>query len=84
LSETDFPASITDGQDRDELKQHLALVERAVEDGRLVVEKQRLFIGTQVASGHDQSEALAVLTRLVEAQRDLEESRDALLKTISS
>jgi hypothetical protein len=70
--------------DRGELKKHLALIERAVEDGQLVIEKQRLFVEKFVASGQGQSEALAVLTRLLKAQRKLEDNREELRKTINS
>jgi hypothetical protein len=70
--------------DRAELQKHLALIERAVEDGQLVIEKQRLFIEKLVVSGQQQSEALTALTRLLKAQRDLEDSRNELRKAVNS
>ena len=70
---------------RDDLKQYLALIEREIEDGKLTIEEQRLLIKNQVASGLDhQYESVAILTRLLQAQGDLEVSRDDLLKSINS
>ena len=70
---------------RDDLKQYLELIEREIANGKLTVEKQRLLIKDQVASGVDrQYEAIAVLTRLLQAQRDLEDNRDQLLKSLDS
>jgi hypothetical protein len=73
------------GVNRDDLKQYLALIEREIEDGKLTIEEQRLLIKNQVASGLDhQYESVAILTRLLQAQGDLEVSRDDLLKSINS
>jgi hypothetical protein len=69
---------------RDELDEHLALIERAIENGKLTIETQRQLIEKEASAGRDQSGALAVLTRLLKAQRDLEDNRDELLKTIIS
>jgi hypothetical protein len=69
--------------DRDDLKQQLALLEHEIKNGKLYIEKQRLLI-EKVTSGLDQSEALKVLTRLLQAQRDLENKRDELMKSINA
>jgi hypothetical protein len=69
---------------RDELQNHLALIERAIENGKRTIEEQRALIEREASSGLDQSEALAVLARLLKAQRDLENNRDELLNTVTS
>jgi hypothetical protein len=68
---------------RDDLKQYLALIDREIENGKLAIEKQRLLIEGQALSGRDQSEALATLARLRQAQRDLEDNRDQLAEEIN-
>jgi hypothetical protein len=69
---------------RDDLQNDLALIERAIENGKRTIEEQRALIEKEASSGLDQSEALAVLARLLKAQRDLENNRDELLKTVNS
>ena len=69
---------------RAELEKDLALIERAIENGKVTIEAQRLLIEREASPGRDQSEVLAVMSRLLKAQRDLEDNRDALLKTINS
>lgn len=70
---------------RDDLTQYLALIEREIENGNRAIEEQRLLIKNQVASGVDhQYETVAILTRLLQAQRDLEDNRDQLAKSINS
>jgi hypothetical protein len=70
---------------RDDLKQYLVLIEREIENGKRAIEEQRLLIKNQVASGLDhQYETVAILTRLLQAQRVLEDNRDQLAKSINS
>ena len=69
--------------ERDDLKQYLILLAREIESGKLVIEGQRLLIAKQAASGLDQSATEATLTRLLKAQRDLEDTRDQLAKEFS-
>ena len=68
---------------RDELERYLALIDREIENGKLAIEKQRLLIEKEALSGRDQSQALATLARLQQAQRDLEDNRDQLAKEIN-
>jgi hypothetical protein len=70
--------------ERDDLKRYLALLAREIESGKSVIEGQRLSIARQAASGVDQSEAEATLTRLLKAQRDLEDNRDQLAKELNA
>jgi hypothetical protein len=69
---------------RDELERYLALIDREIENGRLAIERQRMLIEGQASSGRDQSEALATLARLQQAQRDLEDNREQLAKEINA
>jgi hypothetical protein len=70
---------------RDELRKYLALIERKIQHGNRSIEEQRMHIKNQVATGlNSQSESLATLTRLLRAQRDLEDSHGELLKSINS
>lgn len=68
---------------RDDLDRYLALIDREIENGKLAIERQRLLIEGQALSGRDQSEALATLARLRQAQRDLEDNRDQLAEEIN-
>jgi hypothetical protein len=43
-----------------------------------------MLIEGQASSGRDQSEALATLARLQQAQRDLEDNREQLAKEINA
>jgi hypothetical protein len=69
---------------RDELERPLALIDRAIERGQLTIEQQRLLIENEASAGRDQTDAPAVLTRLLKAQRKLEDNRDELSKSIKS
>jgi hypothetical protein len=68
---------------REDLKQYLALIDREIENGKLAIEKQSLLIEKEALSGRDQSEVLATLARLRQAQHDLEDNRDHLAKEIN-
>jgi hypothetical protein len=70
--------------DRAEPKKHLGLIERAVEDGQLVIKNNGFLSRSWLRLASSNRQPLAALTRLLKAQRDLEDSRDELRKAINS
>jgi len=70
--------------DRQKMLEHLAMAERHVAEGGILVCRQQALIAELDRDGHDTRAAWTILATMLETQRLHVEDRDRILKELSS